>query len=226
MHSYEVEIKVLLGEKERKDIFLEKVEQEYPTLTLKRAESQRNHYFEGWSPADLLTQFEKYLSDEKKNSLSRLIHDATSFSVRTRGTDTQTILVVKATMNAETSANGTQRIEWEADLFPMSLDTMDTLVQESWFSYQAKWSRDRESYALDPHTHLDVDKNAGYGYIAEFEKVIEDEGGIDSAREEILAIIESLGYEELNQERLARMFNFYNTNWGEYYGTEKVFVIE
>ncbi len=56
--------------------------------------------------------------------------------------------------------------------------------------------------------------------------MIEDEGSIDSAREEILAIIESLGYEELNQERLARMFNFYNTNWGEYYGTEKVFVIE
>jgi hypothetical protein len=31
---------------------------------------------------------------------------------------------------------------------------------------------------------------------------------------------------ELEQDRLARMFSFYNANWPDYYGTEKVFIIE
>jgi hypothetical protein len=35
-----------------------------------------------------------------------------------------------------------------------------------------------------------------------------------------------LGVEELPQDRLERMFAHYNAHWPEYYGTEKVFVIE
>ncbi len=31
--------------------------------------------------------------------------------------------------------------------------------------------------------------------------------------------------EELAQDRLERMFEHYNKNWPEYYGTEKVFLI-
>jgi len=34
------------------------------------------------------------------------------------------------------------------------------------------------------------------------------------------------GLEELDQARLARMFAYYNAHWSEYYGTEKIFVIE
>ena len=32
--------------------------------------------------------------------------------------------------------------------------------------------------------------------------------------------------EELSQDRLERMFSFYNNNWSDYYGTEKIFNIE
>jgi hypothetical protein len=35
-----------------------------------------------------------------------------------------------------------------------------------------------------------------------------------------------LGLDELPQERLARMFEFYNQNWSEYYGTDKTFNID
>jgi len=35
-----------------------------------------------------------------------------------------------------------------------------------------------------------------------------------------------LDVEELPQDRLERMFAYYNKNWPEYYGTEKIFVIE
>lgn len=83
-------------------------------------------------------------------------------------------------MNDESSSNGTARIEWEVDLPSMTLDEMDTLVLQAGFSYQAKWSREREGYMLNDNTVLCLDKNAGYGYLAEFERVIDDPSLVDS----------------------------------------------
>jgi adenylate cyclase class IV len=107
---------------------------------------------------------------------------------------------------------------------------MDAKVLQAGFSYQAKWSREREGYELNipwsADTILCLDKNAGYGYLAEFERVIDDASLVDSTRTELLTLIESLGYAELDQARLARMFDFYNKNWKDYYGTEKVFTLE
>lgn len=151
---------------------------------------------------------------------------AKSFSVRTRGTPTQTIIVVKSTVNDESSFNGTARIEWEVDLAPMTLEEMDEKVLGAGFQYQAKWSRDREGYELGNNIVLCLDKNAGYGYLAEFERVIDNPTLVDTTRSELLTVIQSLGYEELDQARLARMFDFYNKNWREYYGTENVFTVE
>jgi len=226
MHSYEVEIKVLLGTAEQKYIFMDKVRSSSPSLTHSYSESQLNHYFEGGNLAHLFGTFREYISDKDAASLHSLVTEAKSYSVRTRGTPTQTIIVVKATVNDESSSNGTARIEWEVDLAPMTLDQMDALVLAAGFAYQAKWSRAREGYQLNENTVLCLDKNAGYGYLAEFERVIDDATLVDSTRAELLAMIESLGYTELDQSRLARMFDFYNKNWREYYGTEKVFIVE
>lgn len=55
--------------------------------------------------------------------------------------------------------------------------------------------------------------------------MITDESKITETRHELLRMIRSLGYDELDQDRLARMFDFYNKNWREYYGTEKVFTV-
>ena len=226
MHSYEIEIKVLIGDESKKDIFMAKVRESFPSLSHSYSESQKNHYFEWGNLLHLLGTFREYLSDTEATSLHHLTKQAKSFSVRTRGTPTQTIIVVKATVNDESSSNGTARIEWEVDLAAMTLDEMDTLVLQAGFSYQAKWSREREGYMLNDNTVLCLDKNAGYGYLAEFERVIDDPSLVDSTWVELLHIIDSLGYTELDQARLARMFDFYNKNWSEYYGTEKVFTLE
>lgn len=226
MHAYEVEIKVLLGTAEAKDAFMKRVSESFPSLSHSYSESQKNHYFEWGNLAHLFGTFRQYISDKDAASLHTLSKEAKSFSVRTRGTQTQTIIVVKATVNDETSSNGTARIEWEVDLAPMTLEEIDTKVLQAGFSYQAKWSREREGYNLNENTILCLDKNAGYGYLAEFERVIDDASLVDSTRVELLAIIESLGYAELDQARLARMFDFYNKNWNDYYGTEKVFTLE
>ena len=198
----------------------------FPTTKRSYSESQKNHYFEGGNLYSLGEVFAEYISPEEANRLQDIEKNAKSFSVRTRGTVDETILVVKATMNAETSSNGTARIEWEVDLAPMTIEKMDELVLEAGFQYQAKWSREREEYQLNHDTALCIDRNAGYGYVAEFERVISDESQIESTRAELLGMIESLGFAELDQARLARMFDFYNQHWREYYGTEKVFTVE
>ena len=64
------------------------------------------------------------------------------------------------------------------------------------------------------------------GILAEFEKIVHDESEADSVRDEIDALMAELGVEELMQDRLARMFEFYNQNWPDYYGTDKTFNIE
>lgn len=100
------------------------------------------------------------MNSEEKEKLENIRDIAQNFSVRTRGTLTQTIIVVKATVNDESSSNGTARIEWEVDLAPMTIEEMDVLVLSAGFTYQAKWSRSREGYDLNSNTVLCLDKNA------------------------------------------------------------------
>jgi adenylate cyclase class IV len=74
--------------------------------------------------------------------------------------------------------------------------------------------------------HVCLDKNAGYGYLAEFEKVTSDEGELDKVKADLLALMDKVGVKELPQDRLERMFAHYNANWEKYYGTENTFNIE
>lgn len=56
--------------------------------------------------------------------------------------------------------------------------------------------------------------------------VIENPDDTQRAEDNIRGIMARVGVEELDQERLARMFEHYNENWSEYYGTDKTFTIE
>jgi adenylate cyclase class IV len=71
-----------------------------------------------------------------------------------------------------------------------------------------------------------LDKNAGYGYVAEFEKVTDDALKVDTLKAELRSLMSELGVTELPQDRLERMFAHYNQHWAEYYGTNNVFTIE
>jgi adenylate cyclase class IV len=117
-----------------------------------------------------------------------------------------------------------KRLEFE-EAVGVILDELDALVLEAGYEYQAKWSREREEFAYKG-ANVCLDKNAGYGYLAEVEKIVADEAEADAVRAEIDVLMVELGLEELPQERLARMFEFYNQNWPEYYGTDKTFIIE
>lgn len=223
MHAYEVEIKSLLGTEENAQALREKMKDIDPACTLVSRNKQLNHYFVGGNLEDLIEELGKQLGSMSVTKLQDIASRANDFSVRTRDKDGTVLLVVKASVGDDTSANGVSRIEFEEKV-PFSLGDLDQALLKAGFSYQAKWSREREEYACKGAT-VCLDKNAGYGWLAEFEKVVSDANALDSARAEVIQLMQECGVEELPQDRLERMFAHYNAHWPEYYGTDKIFTV-
>jgi len=224
MQSYEVEVKSLLGSETRAAELCEAMKKVDPSSELVSKNKQLNHYFEGGTLKSLAEVISSHLSGLADVKLGEMVQQAKSFSVRTRDKDGAVYFVVKASVGADTSDNGVARIELEEKL-DLSLEELDKLVLSAGFSYQAKWSREREEY-LCKNVNVTLDKNAGYGWVAEFELVVKDAAQVEDARRQVLALMGELGAGELPQERLERMFSFYNSHWQEYYGTDKIFTVE
>jgi predicted adenylyl cyclase CyaB len=225
MNAIEVEIKSLLGDAKMAEFVRKQMREADPNSSLQSKNKQLNHYFKNGTLQGLVEKVGAQLSKDGLARLQDLAEKAKEFSIRTREKDGKTvILVVKASVDDTTSANGISRIEFEEKM-PMTLDELDTLILSAGFEYEAKWSREREEY-LCKGTNVTLDKNAGYGWLAEFERVVDDESKAAFAQHEIRNLMQELGVSELKQDRLARMFAYYNEHWPEYYGTEKIFVIE
>lgn len=225
MAHFEIEIKSLIGTAEQADAFREKLASLSPVPILKGKHSQLNHYFTGGDMQSLLERVGPYFPSEKQLELRKILEEGQQHSVRTREADGRVLLVVKASIDDTSSSNGIARMEFEEAPEGLSLDALDQLLLESGLSYQAKWSRDREEYKIGD-VAICLDRNAGYGYLVEFEKVIETAEEADTAKSELVGLMRRVGAEELSQDRLERMFAFYNEHWPEYYGTNKVFTVE
>lgn len=225
MSSYEVEIKCLLGGKDNADNLLARMEEKDSDLKPVSFHKQLNHYFAGGDLQELYKNTQEFLSEDKREDLESLAESAKSFSLRTREADGKIILVLKVSVDEGTSFNTIGRMEFEAETPKLTLEELDNLVLKSGFQYQAKWSRERTEYKFRG-TNVTIDKNAGYGYLAEFERIIDDETKVAETKSQLQQLLKELELEELPQDRLERMFAFYNANWQDYYGTDKVFVIE
>lgn len=224
MQSYEVEIKSLLGSEEKADALRKKMQDIDPAARLVSRNKQLNHYFTGGTMEALVKKVEGHISFDALKKLSDLITRVMEISVRTRNKDGAVYLVVKASVGDDTSSNGVARIEFEEKV-DLTLEQLDRILLSAGFRYQAKWSREREEYAFKGLT-VSLDKNAGYGWLTEFEKVVTNEADVEATRKEIVGLMALCGVVELPQDRLERMFAFYNAHWPEYYGTEKIFTVQ
>jgi len=45
-------------------------------------------------------------------------------------------------------------------------------------------------------------------------------------KKELLSMMKDFEVVELPQDRLERMFSYYNNNWRDYYGTDKIFNVK
>jgi adenylate cyclase class IV len=224
MSHFEIEVKSLLGEKERAEALKRKMQELDPACSCVSTNKQLNHYFEAGDIQVLREKVFDLLTEEQRERLTAIVERGSSFSVRTRQRDEEVLMVVKASIDEGMSENTVKRMEFEEPL-TLTLNELDTLLLEAGYIYQAKWSREREEYVYKG-ANICLDYNAGYGYLAEVEKIVPEEAQADAVRAEIDELMLELELEELQQDRLARMFEYYNQNWPEYYGTTKVFIIE
>ncbi len=224
MSHFEIEIKSLLGEADAAEQLKVKMCELDPECVCLGTNVQLNHYFEGGEMTALYEAVAQLLNEEQQAKLQVVIERGTEFSIRSRQRNDEVLLVVKASIDEGTSANTVKRMEFE-EAVPVTLDELDELLLGAGFTYQAKWSREREEYSYKGAS-VSLDKNAGYGYLAEFEKIIHNEADAHTVRQELDELMQELGVVELDQARLARMFDHYNQNWPEYYGTDKVFLVE
>ncbi len=220
--KYEIEIKSFLGEEEKANFLRDNLLKK--GALIKSKNSQLNHYFINGDFNLLLSSMKEYLSEEKYGLLKKIVDEGRSISTRTREIDGVVKLVLKASIDSTTSENGIARMEFEEDI-NLSLNELDNILINSDFEYQAKWSRNREEYDFDG-INVCLDKNAGYGWLAEFEKIIGEDEDKDEAELHLRKLMSDFGVEELSQDRLARMFDYYNNNWEDYYGTDNIFNIE
>ena len=225
MRAYEIEIKSLLGSKEKADILKGKLKEVDPSTKLVSSNKQLNHYFIDGDLDKLYKNVEGLFLKEISESLKDIISEGRDFSVRTREIDGKILLVIKASIDDTTSANGSSRIEFEEEVEGKTLNELDNLLLDADFKYQAKWSREREEYTCKGIS-VSIDKNAGYGYLAEFERMIDDSDKAGEAQKELRLLMEEVGVVELAQDKLERMFAHYNKHWPEYYGTDKSVVSE
>lgn len=224
MSHFEIEVKSLLGDAESAARLKQRMCELDPECVCIGTNKQLNHYFEGGDMELLYENVKELFTAEQQEKLRKIIERGTEFSIRSRLRNEETLLVLKASIDEGTSANTVKRMEFEESV-PITLAELDERLLGAGFSYQAKWSREREEYAYKGAS-VSLDKNAGYGYLAEFEKIVHDEAEADAVRAELDALMSELEVYELEQDRLARMFAHYNANWPEYYGTERVFIIE
>jgi adenylate cyclase class IV len=219
----EIEIKSLLGSADAADRLRTALQARGAALT--ETSRQLNHYFTGDALAALAEQAQVFLAAAHAAQLTDIVGRARKASVRTRLLNDTALLIVKASLDDTTSANGITRLEFEAPVNALSLGDLDEAVLAAGFAYQAKWSRQRETYQVGDIA-VSLDKNAGYGWLAEFEIMADDDSEAKSQAARLRDLMAELGVEELAQDRLERMFAFYNANWPSYYGTEETFTVE
>ena len=225
MHSYEIEVKSLLTSEEQAEILIQKMRDSDPQFMALGQHGQLNHYFTGGCLKSLFVVLKNHTDPTKRARFEDISTRAKEYSIRTRLADKDVLLVIKASVDDTSCANGTVRMEFEARMASLALGQLDEVLIQSGFAYQAKWSRERREFKYKG-LHVSIDKNAGYGFLAEFEIQVEDPKVSESAKKRVRSIMKELDVEELPQDRLERMFDYYNKNWQHYYGTENTFNVE
>ena len=222
--QYEIEIKTLLGSQERSAELLAKVMGRDPETKLVSTQKQLNHYYHGGNLAGLAKGVAAHITPQQATALNDIATRAKSINVRTRQKNDTVLLIVKGSLDDVSAAHSHHRMEFEAPV-DLHITELDELVEQSGWQLEAKWQADRRIYDTMGLT-LDMFFTPGYGYMAEFEKVVAADEDRESAHQKLVDTMESLGVEELPNPRLERMFAYYNQHWREYYGTDNVFVVE
>lgn len=221
--QYEVEVKCLLGEGQARGL-PEKIRDTGITVEQYAQYKQLNDYFIGGNMDRLAENLRGLLGKANTDELSEVARNYDTFSVRARQSGDKVTFIVKAT-NGGSANHGAQRREFEVAV-NVSLEELHKPILASGYKIQARWMADRKLYKLGNGIALDSYFSPGYGYQAEFEKIVHDKKRASEAETEVRNFVQSIGLEPIDPSRIERMFDYYNAHWHEYYGTDKTFRID
>lgn len=223
----EVEVKALANNLTKKTL-----EDNYYRLF--EVETQLNHYFSFPIPktpdnsSKLLEALKPYLNPTQYKELVIALK-ATGLSIRTReitgsGGLKTVLFIAKYSLVDDNHANGKVRKEIEASL-DIDLVTLDNLLLDAGLNYASKWSRKREIYRnfTSSFRHvLCLDTNAGYGKLVEVEVMVSTPEQVEEVKPHLRYALHQLGLAELDDNLLSKMFDYYQSNWDKFYGTENL----
>ena len=132
MNTFEIEIKVLLGDETKAQEIIDKIQQSDVNTKLMDQNSQLNHYFLPQGDFGKLTEILKeYIHSEHHGKLQQVILEGKNHSIRTREVDGKLLFVVKASVDDTTSSNGTARIEFEEEVIDLALHELDQIMLDN-----------------------------------------------------------------------------------------------
>lgn len=219
--QYEVEVKALLGSQDAADALLADMRKSQPDLAVTDRQTQLNHYFIDGDLGDLAQKFRDILSSEQVSQVAQLAENAKSFNVRSRQKNDIVLLIIKGSLDERSASHSNQRMELEFEV-SMPIEHLDESILSAGFTLEAKWSAERTFYKYRDMT-VDMIFSPGYGYMVEFEKVVQSEAEIAQARSDVLNVLAEFGLQEFDHMLIEKMYAYYNSHWQEYYGTKKVF---
>lgn len=212
---FEVEVKALI---ETYDLTKSKLlEKGY---VYQNKECQVNHYFNysDYSLAYLFNNLSIYLTTNQELELSNVIGKGNNFSIRTRAiNDKDVYFIIKYSVFDEDSSNGSIRKEYEVNL-DILITNLDYILLSNGLTYSSKWSRQRETFKRDNITAT-IDLNAGYGYLLELETLTDRVEDTQQLNRQLLIELTDLELKELDKKLLTNMFNYYESHWDKFYGT-------
>lgn len=220
-----IEVKIRLKSEIEISDLLAKLSQKDQNFELVKKESQKNNYFVNVDLGALTANLNDFLDLSEQEILKEIMLYAAHVSISTREIDGEIVIlrIISSNGSKETVTNDLKN-KFEKEI-TLSLDELDRLIINSKGIFKAKWSRHTAIYKFLDYT-VSIDKNAGYGYICEIEKVVELEIDEENVLEEINKLINELSHSPLEKSELDRMFEYYVEHWEEYYETEKTFELE
>jgi len=218
-HNYEVEVKSLLGSKEKAEELKDIIKEVDPDCRLISTSKQLDHYFEGGDLESLVEDLAFYISDKAYIEIKSLVNR--EIAVCSKDKDGEVFIIIKSSVEDYYDDRGLS-IEKKV---PLTLVELDKLITKNGFKCQSKRAVEKEDFIANKII-VSVKKTDGYGYTAEFKAGVESFEEVGIAKHAIHVFMEHLGISELSQDRLERMLAYYNAYWEDYYGTDKVFIIE
>lgn len=169
-------------------------------------------------------QLEQFLKCNKTKLISQGSQDNWYYrapgknDLRIRRTDKEAYLILKKGWMHDSN-----RDEVEIRVDRKDFLRLDEILRSLGFEYDTKWYRKRKEYKYKKF-NITIDFNAGYGWIAEIELMV-NSGNEDKAKKAILALAKEIGIEPASKVLFDKMYHYYKKNWQHYIETKSTFDI-